>query len=217
MCGSQMFLSVFFESLVLVTALSIDAFVACFGYGTNRIRIPLGSAAVIDGISGGILVLFLLVGKLISPILPQGILKVFCFAVLFGLGIVKLFDSSLKALIRKSGQTAPQLYFSILKFQFILTVYADPDKADADESSLLSPREAVSLGAALSLDSAAVGFGAGVLPLHVGLTAALSLLVGALAIWLGCLLGNKVAERSSLNLSWLSGLLLIVLALMKFV
>lgn len=210
------YISILLESLVLVTALSIDAFVACFGYGTNKIRIPFSSAAVMDGISSGILLVFLLLGKVISPLLPEQLIKIFCFAILFGLGIVKLFDSSLKALIRKSGQSAPQLHFSLLQFSFILTVYADPNKADKDESRTLSPKEAISLGAALSLDSAAVGFGAGVLPLHVGWTIILSLIVGACAILLGCLLGNKIAEKSALNLSWLSGILLIVLAFMKF-
>lgn len=208
--------AILFESLILVTALSIDAFVACLAYGTNKIRIPLLSAAVLDGISSGILFLFLLAGSIIGPLLPEPVVKLFCFAVLFGLGIVKLFDSSLKALIRKNGQTTPQLSFSFLKFRFILTVYADPNKADTDASSSLSPREAVSLGTALSLDSAAVGFGAGILPLHAGWTALFSLTVGACAIFSGCFLGNQVAKRSSLNLSWLSGLLLILLAFLKF-
>lgn len=208
--------AILFESLILVTALSVDAFVACFAYGTNKIRIPLLSAAVLDGISSGILFLFLLAGSFIGPLLPESLVRIFCFVILFGLGIVKLFDSSLKALIRKSEQTAPQLSFSFLKFQFILTVYADPNKADTDASSSLSPREAVSLGTALSLDSAAVGFGAGVLPLHAGWTVLFSLAVGACAIFFGCFLGNQVAKRSSLNLSWLSGLLLILLAFLKF-
>lgn len=210
------FLSMLLESLVLVTALSIDAFVASFAYGTNKIKIPFLSVAVMDLISGSILLLFLLVGKIISPLLPAQLVKLFCFAILFALGVVKLFDSSLKALIRKNGRNAPELHFSFLQFRFILTVYADPDKADADQSSTLSPREAVSLGVALSLDSAAVGFGAGVMTLHIGWTVALALLVGACAVLLGSFLGNKVAEKSDLNLSWLSGLLLIVLAFMKF-
>lgn len=208
--------TIILESLVLVTALSIDAFVACFAYGTNKIKIPFLSAAIMDGISAIILLIFLLLGKVISPLLPENLIRIFCFAILFGLGIVKLFDSSLKALIRKSGQNAPEFHFSLMQFSFILTVYADPDKADMDQSHTLSPREAVSLGVALSLDSAAVGFGAGVLPLHVPLTILLSLVVGACAILLGCLLGNKIAEKLSLNLSWLSGILLIVLAFMKF-
>lgn len=36
------------EALLLVTALSVDAFVASFAYGANKIRIPLSSVAVIN-------------------------------------------------------------------------------------------------------------------------------------------------------------------------
>jgi len=211
-----MTLSVFLESLVLVTALSIDTFVACFAYGTNKIKIPFLSAALMDLISGGTLLIFLLLGKIISPLLPQQLIRIFCFAILFGLGIIKLFDSYLKTLIRRNQPKAPHISFSFMHFSFILTVYADPDKADMDQSRTLSPREAVSLGAALSLDSAAVGFGAGVLPLNIGCTVALSLIVDACAIILGCLLGNVIADTLNSDLSWLSGLLLIFLAFMKF-
>lgn len=204
------------ESLVLVAALSVDSFVACFGYGTAKIKIPFLSGAVMDLLSSGILLLFLLFGRILSPLLSPLAVRLLCFFVLFTLGIVKLFDSSLKALIRRNGQNIPKLQFSLLHFRFILTVYADPDRADTDRSSLLSPREAVSLGLALSLDSAAVGLGAGVTALPIGYTLFLALLVGGTAIFAGCRLGNKVAEKTSLNLSWLSGLLLLALAFIKF-
>lgn len=204
------------ESLVLVTALSIDSFVACFGYGAGGIKIPFLSGAVMNLLSSGILLLFLMAARILSPLLSPFAVRVFCFCILFLLGLTKLFDSSLKALIRRNGQNSPKLQFSFLHFRFLLTVYADPARADADRSSLLSPREAVSLGTALSLDSAAVGFGAGVTPLPIGYTFLLALLVGGAAVFAGCRLGNKVAEKTSLNLSWISGLLLLFLAFAKF-
>lgn len=210
------FISSVLEALVLVTALSIDAFVASFAYGTNKVRIPFSSLAVMDLLSASILFLFLFLGRLISPLLSPGLIRIFCFAILFGLGIIKLFDSYLKMLIRKNGKNEPKLQFTFLQFRFILTVYADPDKANADRSNTLSPKEAVSLGAALSLDSAAAGFGAGFLALGLGWILLLSIIIGAFAIAAGSALGNKLAEKLSLNLSWLSGLLLIILAFMKF-
>lgn len=208
--------SPFLQALILVTALSVDSLVASFAYGTQKVNIPFSSLAVMDGMTSGILLLFLLLGKVISPFLPAFVIRFICFGVLFFLGLVKLFDSYIKLLIRKSGQNAPVLQFSLLQFQFILTVYADPDKANSDGSNTLSPREAVSLGAALSLDSAAAGFGAGVTALSPLLVGIQALAVGGLAILAGCFLGNKLAERTQLNLSWLSGALLILLAFLKF-
>lgn len=206
----------FLEALVLVTALSVDAFVASFAYGTNHVKIPVSSMAVMDLISASILLIFLQIGRLLVPLIPSGFIRIFCFAVLFGLGMIKIFDSYIKTLIRKNGEHAPEISFSFLEFCFILKIYADPDKADADKSGVLSAKEAVSLGTALSLDSAAAGFGAGVMTSHPVSTAFMSLIIGAAAILGGSLLGNRLAEKLSLNLSWISGFLLMVLAFMKF-
>lgn len=50
---------------------------------------------------------------------------------------------------------------------------------------------------------------------HLPLTILLSLLLNTAAVLLGSFLGRTLAKRSSLDLSWLSGLLLMGLALGK--
>ena len=50
------------ESVMLVAALSVDAFVASFGYGTNKIKIPFRSSAIIDGTCTAFLAVSLLLG-----------------------------------------------------------------------------------------------------------------------------------------------------------
>ena len=91
-------------------------------------------------------------------------------------------------------------------------MYADPEKANAEDVSVLSPAEAFSLGIALSLDSAAAGFGAGMLDFSLIPALFLSLLAGAAAVAGGSLLGNLAAEKLNFDLSWIGGLLLILLA-----
>ena len=54
------------EIVVLVIALSIDAFVASFVYGSNKVRIPLVSAWIITMLSTGILILFLVMGNIVG-------------------------------------------------------------------------------------------------------------------------------------------------------
>lgn len=83
------------------------------------------------------------------------------FVSVFIFGLIKLFDSSIKSFIRKHKGIRKQLRFSMFSLNFILNIYADPEDADTDSSRDLSPREAVSLAIALSLDGLAVGFGAG--------------------------------------------------------
>src|SRR5699024_11746977 len=56
------------EIVVLVIALSIDAFVASFVYGSNKVRIPLVSAWIITMLSTGILILFLVMGNIVGAV-----------------------------------------------------------------------------------------------------------------------------------------------------
>lgn len=205
----------FLEALVLVLALSVDTFVASFAYGANRIRIPFRSVAVINLICTLMLALSLLAGSLIRPYIPQEITRVVCFSILLILGVVKLCDSTLKAYIRKNRHLRKKVSFSLLHLNFILQIYADPEQADKDASQELSVGEAVSLAVALSLDGLAVGFGAALTSINVWLAVGISLIGGALLMKLGCFIGRKAAEKLSLDLSWLSGVLLMVLAFLK--
>ena len=202
------------EAFLLVAAVSLDAFVASFAYGTNQIKIPVSSLAVISVICSGMLAASLFFGSLLSPYLPQGITTGISFCVLFLLGVVKLFDSAIKMRIRKH-KIDRQVKFSFLSLHFILNVYADPQKADADQSRVLSPLEAVSVSVALSLDGLAVGFGAGLANVNFWEAVVISLLFSAAMVAAGSFLGRKLAEKTDLNLSWLGGVLLMVLAFLK--
>ena len=84
---------------------------------------------------------------------------------------------------------------------FILTVYADPSAANGEDIAVLSPVEALSLGLALSLDSAAAGFGAGMMVTHLPLTILLSLLLNTAAVLLGSFLGRTLALQSGFILA----------------
>ena len=203
------------EALMLVTVLSTDAFVASFAYGANRIRIPFSCVLLINIICRIILAASLLLGALIRPYITESFTKLLSFAILLVLGIAKLFDSAIKSMIRKHKNLSKKINFSAFHLKFILTIYADPEEADSDASRVLSPLEAVSLAIALSLDSLAAGFGAAIAQTNLWLILIFSFCTDFLAIMLGGFVGRKVSEKCSLNLSWVSGLLLIVLAVLK--
>lgn len=204
-----------FEALLLVVALSLDAFVACFAYGTSQIKISRASLLVINAICTLMLGLSLLVGAVVRPWLPPRFAAGICTGVLVVMGMMKLFDWYLKAMIRRHASLAKSIRFSAFSLRFILSVYADPEAADQDRSRVLSPGEAASLAVALSLDGLAAGFGAGLVSISVPLILAMSFLSGTLAVLCGCRLGNRIAKTAPLDLSWLSGVLLIFLALFR--
>lgn len=203
------------ETLILVIAMSIDSFVASFAYGSDKIKIPFISIAIISSICSLVLTASLFLGKIISPILPSHLTNIICFTILFLLGIIKLFDSSIKTFIRKHNNINKKINFSIFNLRFILNIYADPQKADTDLSRELSPLEAMALAFALSVDGLVVGMGAGILTINFLEVIIFSFIFGVTAVLLGSYVGYKIAQRIDLNLSWLSGILLIVLAIIK--
>ena len=203
------------EALILVTALSIDAFVASFAYGTNKIKIPFLSTIIISAVCSTILAISLIIGSILSDYIDSNITIAISFVIMFLLGIIKLFDSSIKALIRKNKNFKKEYKFSLFSLNFIINVYADPEKADKDKSRMLSPVEAVSLAIALSLDGAVAGFGAGLSSDSLIQTILYSFVIGACFIVAGYRLGNHISKKISFDMSWISGILLIVLAFLK--
>lgn len=183
-----MMLEFILEIFLLVTALSIDAFAAGFAYGVSRTRIPFSSLSILASISSLILAFSLLTGNLLTGLLTPSQTCHISFLVLLLLGIAKLFDRS---------------------------CCDQADKADKDRDKLLSPVEAVSLGFALSIDSAAAGIGAAFPPSCIPAAIAASFFMGILAILCGSFLGKKLSCHVQKNLCWVSGALLIFLAFLK--
>ncbi len=203
------------EALLIAVALSTDAFVSSFAYGAGKIKIPIASAWVITFICSGTLAAALLFGGAMRTWIPGSVTAGICFLLLCTLGCIKMFESALKALIRRHNAFEKKIRFSLLQLSFVLKVYANPEEADRDRSRTLFPGEAAYLALALSLDGLAVGFGAGIRESSPLMIILFSLLLSFLSVLLGARLGGGLAERKSLDLGWLGGILLIALAFLK--
>jgi putative sporulation protein YtaF len=203
------------ESFLLVAALSMDAFVSSFAYGTNKIKIPFKSVAVIAIVCSSFLAASIFLASFLNSFISEEITRILAFSILFLLGLAKFFDSTIKLYIKRHNQLNKELKFSVFNLQFMLNVYANPEQADINASKTLSPKEAVYLAIALSVDGLAVGFGAGLVAVNHLLVILFAFVADTIALTLGCRVGNKVVEKTVLNLSWLSGIVLIGLAFLK--
>lgn len=203
------------ESLLLVSSVCIDAFVASIAYGTNKIRIPIISSLIINIIGSLTLGISLFFGGFISSFLPGKLPIYISFFILVTIGIYRLFEGIFKNYIRKKNYLDKHLTIKIFDMNIILQIYADEIKADFDKSKILTSKEALYLAFALSFDSIAVGFGSSLVGGGYLLTISLCFLIGLVSVILGQFLGRKFSEKSQLNLSWLSGLILIILAITK--
>jgi putative sporulation protein YtaF len=205
-----------FESALFVTALSTDALIASLAYGSNKIKIPILSALVITAICTGVLGISLFIGAFLKPYIPQELLKVISFLILLFLGCARLLDNIIKSVINKNTNINKEIKFNLFDLQFILNIYANPKDADIDQSKTLSPREASSLAIALSFDSLAAGVGAALGNVNVPAAILASVLLSMLAIKSGEFIGYKISDKAPFRLSWLSGILLIILAVFRF-
>jgi putative sporulation protein YtaF len=201
--------------ILFVTALCIDAFAASFTYGVEKTKIPLLSGLIISLICTLALGISISIGSGIKLLIPEKMTSTICFAVLFILGLVKSFDFLLKKYILNNVECSSHFKIKIFDLNFVLTVYADNLKADADNSKLLSPREAIYLAAALSFDSLGAGLGFAMTDVRLIDIILLSLVSNILAIFLGYLLGKFVSRISNIDFSWVSGILLLVLSISK--
>ncbi len=205
------------ESVLLVLALSLDAFVASMAYGTNKIKIPFISMTIINLVCSMFLALSVFFGTLLRQLLPQNITIIISFSILMFLGTYYLFESLVKTFLERKSDPSQKVKFKLFNVWFIIDIYIDETKADLDNSKILSSKEALYLAIALSLDSLAIGFGSSLGNINYLNVILLSLVSDMIAIWLGLFIGRKFVEKSKLNLSWLAGIILIILAVLKLI
>ncbi|MFA5575650.1 MAG: sporulation membrane protein YtaF [Tissierellaceae bacterium] len=205
------------QSLILALSLSLDAFVVSLAYGTNKIKIPFISLVIINGICSIFLGSAILFGSQIRKILPQCITSILSFVILFVLGVYYLLESIIKSYLRAKLRNNEKVKIKLFDFWFIIDIYVDATKADLNDSKILDSREALYLALALSLDSLAVGFGSSLGGINFIQAILLSFLIGMAFVRIGLGLGKRFAQKTNIDLSWLIGVLLMVLGILKLV
>lgn len=204
------------ESALLVIALSTDAFIAGLSYGSNNIKIPWSSAQVMSFICTGILGVSILLGSFLKGYIPSELLKYISFTILILIGLAKLLDNIIKATIHKRSVAMKEIKFTMFDLNFILNIYVNPNEADIDQSKILSLKEAYSLAFALSLDSVAAGIGVAMGNSNMIAVLLFSLSLSIISIKFGEFIGNKISHKFPF-ISWLGGLLLIIIAILRLV
>src|SRR5699024_4257833 len=204
------------ETILLVLVVSLDAFVASIAYGSKRIKIPFSSNLFIYIICFSIFVISLFFVYLVQKVVPSSVTTIISFLLLFSLGIYSLFESLIKTYLKSRPDAKKEVRLKIFDVDFIINIYLDKTNADLDDSKRLDFKEALYLGTALSLDSLAIGFSNSFGNVNYFHAVALSFIVNMIAINGGLFLGKEIVKKTNLNLSWLAGTILIILAFLKF-
>ena len=175
----------FAETAVLVVVYSVGSMVVGFAYGTGRTKLSLFTILMTVLLSGILLFASAWAGYIWGKAVPRILVSTTYVCILMGLGAFQIYDS-----LRKKP--------------------ANLKKASAIQT--------IAFVAIVSLDEIAIGFGMGVAS-QGGMDDIIRIMVllVLIAVFLivGKLLGNRFAKKTSLNLSWLAGAVLVLLALVE--
>ena len=130
------------------------------------------------------------------------------------LGAVKLAGSWLRGLAARLAEQGPYT-FSAWDLRFMLSVYADPTRADADRSGDLTVREAALLAAVLSVDGIATGLGAGPGLELAWAAVPVAVLCSLLAVVAGQCSGHLLRQKASVTPDSLGAALLVLMGLIR--
>lgn len=174
--------------LFLCIALSTDTFTAGLSYGAGRVRVSPLSAAILSLLSGLLFTLSLLAGQRLAGLFPARLAELFSFAVLFLLGLYKLYDALPERFHRRSS----------------LTTASFSEKVNKKDVQTLSGGEAALLSLVLSVDSVTAGISSRAPELSPVIILLISALIQFFSMQLGLQAGKIFLGRSSANSSRLS-------------
>ncbi len=160
----------------------------------------------------------MMIGKAIAWFISPHITEILGGVILISIGawvIYQFFKSDNK------GESLEEKDPYILKLEIkslgiVIQILRKPMTADIDQSGTINGIEALLLGLALSLDAFGAGVGAAMFGFEPLLTAAVIAFMSSSFLWVGLRSGFLLSYWSWLNrLSFLPGILLIVIGLMK--
>ncbi|PET71714.1 sporulation membrane protein YtaF [Bacillus sp. AFS001701] len=210
--------SIWITVLFLACSSSIDNFGVGITYGIRGIKVGLLANLIISIIAFIFSEAGIVSGQYISKVFPGTLSNVIgaFFLLVIGLRIVLLtFPRKDKhTIINNEDESVSNIVTNYL---------SSPEKADVDHSGDISSFEAIILGTAVSMNALTNGLGVGLIGLSPFSISIAASIFSFLAIWLGVLLGKKVANVKiggwSLGQfsSIISGIILVLIALHNLV
>ena len=177
------------SAVVFVVVISIDLFACAFAYGAAKVYVPFKKILAINLIGKVIVGTGLFIGYFIGVFMPDAVGIWLGFGVLLAVGIIKV-------------------------IQWLKT----RKKTDKPLTRSISWRESIALGVVLSLDGLAAGIGVTLTLLSlifVFSVLVISIITDQLIFMGAQRLGKLVTKKATLDLGWLSGVILITVSICK--
>ncbi len=201
-----------FPILLFLIAVSVDSVTAGLSYGTNNVHIKPLAYLFLICIPAFFITLSNQLGSFLTGLMPPATLPVLSFLLFFLLGCEKLLESLIRCLADKHPSLTRNWGCKVKQLNIIFTIYLSPEAANQEDIQVLSAKEALLLSLALSLDSILVGMAFHIVVLPLPLLFLAAALMNFFFFLTGYGLGRCLLSHTHLDLSWLSGLFLLLLA-----
>ncbi len=192
-----------FEIFILLVIFSLDTLFVSISYSIKNIKISLKSTLLISLICLFSLLISLFITNNFKHILNQDIGKIISSIILLILGLYNLFQDKIKKNLKSKNK--------------IIEIYLDETKADLDNSKNISYKEALLLSTILSLDSLLGGVSIGFMKYNLFYIIILSFILNVLFILCGILIGKNLRNVYNFNTSYISGVILLLIAILKII
>lgn len=206
--------------IVLALSVSIDSFGIGITYGIKNTKITNLSKLILFTISLVATIISINLGRVISKIFSPFFTNLLGCLILVAMGTIFAFQSlSKKKPAIKPLNKQKKYNFFIKWLGITIQIIKDPISSDFDKSNTISSKEALYLGTALSLDSLCIGIGSSMLNISSYLFPLLVAFFQLLFISFGNFIGKELKNSSRINdniWSFISGILLILIGLLKF-
>ncbi|ABO50125.1 protein of unknown function DUF204 [Desulforamulus reducens MI-1] len=206
--------------VVFALALNMDALGTGVAYGIRKIRIPFLSLLIISGMSVLTIIFSMtagqMVSKLISPAFAHRLGGILLLLVGIWILIQSIKDAKQDNLEDLAEFERTVMQIRIKSLGLVIHILREPSKADLDKSGVISAREALLLGIALSMDAFGAGFAVSMFGFSTALTAVVVGIGHILMTYAGLVLGKYFAYSSlGRQLALVPGCILILLGLFK--
>lgn len=192
-----------FEIFILLVIFSLDTLFVSISYSIKNIKISLKSTLLISLICLFSLLISLFITNNFKHILNQDIGKIISSIILLILGLYNLFQDKIKKNLKSKNK--------------IIEIYLDETKADLDNSKNISYKEALLLSTILSLDSLLGGVSIGFMKYNLFYIIILSFILNVLFILCGILIGKNLRNFYNFNTSYISCVILLLIAILKII
>lgn len=201
------------DMVLLILATTCDSFFMSIAYGAERIAMSWKAIWIIAACNTLCLGAAMGLAGMITSLCSENTPKQISFIILLALGLFHLFRSQVKKLLRNYQKQPLILRFA--EVSIVIDILLDERCADMDHSKALNGKEALYLGFALSMDSLASGLAYGIGVHHAWILLGFSLVAGVLLILCGNAIGERLNRYAQWDVSWISGAMLVLLALLR--